>query len=414
MDTAEIDLRRYIEIVWKWRLVIVLLTVSAVVASGVFSFFVLSPVYETKVTLFVTDAAQSQQSIRPSGDTSVAESVSRIPAMTLNTYMSQITSPYLLDRVVGVIGLPDLGASSIGSMISAQVLKDTSLIEVRVQNTDRALAVTIANTIASEFVQFVSEMNQERMAKSLTFLTEQEAMLKKDLAAAYEELGVIQSRPDNAASIARDISTKSQVVVRLGEDLARLQTDITLVNASLRQIGQEIAAMPATETPTPAFQALVAAQSEKVTQLADSSARASAIAQEVSSLERSLTTLEGKLVVAQNQEAVVKANASRLESTLNLLSSKMVEAQMAHSLNLGEATISVVAPAMEPRNPVKPRKMVNMAVAGVLGGFVSVLLVFVLEYMDNTIKTQDDVLKYLGIGTLGSIPMVDARQRRKR
>ena len=414
MDTAEIDLRRYIEIVWKWRLVIVLLTVSAVVASGVFSFFVLSPVYETKVTLFVTDAAQSQQSIRPSGDTSVAESVSRIPAMTLNTYMSQITSPYLLDRVVGVIGLPDLGASSIGSMISAQVLKDTSLIEVRVQNTDRALAVTIANTIASEFVQFVSEMNQERMAKSLTFLTEQEAMLKKDLAAAYEELGVIQSRPDNAASIARDISTKSQVVVRLGEDLARLQTDITLVNASLRQIGQEIAAMPATETPTPAFQALVAAQSEKVTQLADSSARASAIAQEVSSLERSVTTLEGKLVVAQNQEAVVKANASRLESTLNLLSSKMVEAQMAHSLNLGEATISVVAPAMEPHNPVKPRKMVNMAVAGVLGGFVSVLLVFVLEYMDNTIKTQDDVLKYLGIGTLGSIPLVDTRQRRKR
>ena len=78
MDTAEIDLRRYIEIIWKWKLVIGLLTAAAVAASGIISFFVLSPVYETKVTLFVTDIAASQQSIRQSGDSSVAETVSRI------------------------------------------------------------------------------------------------------------------------------------------------------------------------------------------------------------------------------------------------------------------------------------------------------------------------------------------------
>ena len=142
--------------------------------------------------------------------------------------------------------------------------------------------------------------------------------------------------------------------------------------------------------------------------------RASAASQEISSLERAVAGLEGKLVAAQNEEAVAKAGVDRLESTLNLLSAKIVEAQMAHSLNLGETTISVVSPAMEPKNPVKPRKIVNMAVAGVLGGFVSLLLVFVLEYMDNTIKTADDVQKYLNTGTLGTIPLIDGRKRRKK
>jgi capsular polysaccharide biosynthesis protein len=299
-------------------------------------------------------------------------------------------------------------------MVSAQVLKDTSLIEIRVQNTDKVLAVQIANTMASEFVQFVSEMNQERMSKSLTFLQEQETAVKADLAIAYDELSRIQSRPDNAASITRDISTKNQVVVALRGDLAKLQTDVTMLSAGVRQVEAAMAATPQSERTGAAYQALVTSQAQKVAELANASARASAMAQEIASLERSVTSLEGKLVTAQNEEAVVKADATRLEATLNLLSSKMVEAQMAHSLNLGETTISVVSPAMEPRNPVKPRKLVNMAVAGVLGGFVSVLLVFVLEYMDNTVKTQDDVQKYLNIGTLGSIPVVDARQRRKR
>ncbi len=421
MDTAEIDLRRYIEILWKWRLIIVLLTASAVAVSAVVSFFVLSPVYETNVTLFVTDAAQSQSSIKQSGDSSVVDTVSRIPAMTLNTYMNQITSPSLLDRVIKVMERADLEPSMLSKMISTQVLKDTSLIEVRVQNTDKALAVRIANTIASEFVQFVSDMNQERMAKSLTFLAEQETVLKADLKAAYDELGVIQSRTENAASITRDIATKNQVIVNLRQELAKLQTDVTVFSASLKQIQAQVKATSPTiageggaDVPNPVYETLVVSQAQAVDELALATARATATAQEVTSLERSVTELEGKLASAQNEEAVAKASVERLESTLKLLSSSIVEAQMAHSLNLGETSISLVSPALEPQSPVKPRKMLNMAVAGVLGGFISILLVFVLEYMDNTIRTQDDVQKFLGIGTLGSIPVVDVKQRRKR
>jgi capsular polysaccharide biosynthesis protein len=424
LDTAEIDLRRYVEVLWKWKLVIVLLTAAAVAASAVFSFFVLSPVYETRVTLLVTNAAQNQQSAGSASGSSVAETVSKIPTMTLNTYMSQMMSPYFLSRVVAKINLPRLAPDSLSPMVTAQVLKDTSLVEVRVQNTDRALAAKIANTIASEFVQFVSEQNEERMSRSLAFLEEQAAILTKDLTAAYASLTALQAKPDSMASISREMSSKNQVIVKLREDLAGQDMDIALLGASIRQIDRELAATPATVggapadgnsgTPNPAYQALKASRTEKSGLLADASARAAVLQTEIASLEASTAALEAKLATAQNNEAILRTNVTRLESTLNLLSSKTVEAQMAHSLNLGDTTISVVSPALEPNSPVKPRKMVNMAVAGVLGGFVSVLLVFVLEYMDNTVKTQEDVAKYLNLGTLGAIPVMESRQRRKR
>ncbi len=57
-----------------------------------------------------------------------------------------------------------------------------------------------------------------------------------------------------------------------------------------------------------------------------------------------------------------------------------------------------------PLEPVKPNKKLNVAIAFFLGLMVSVGIVFVLEYMDNTIKSQEDLEKYLEIPVLGMIP----------
>lgn len=66
--------------------------------------------------------------------------------------------------------------------------------------------------------------------------------------------------------------------------------------------------------------------------------------------------------------------------------------------------VQIIDEAEVPANPVKPRPMLNMAVAGTLGMIMSMLLVFFIEYMDNTIKTTSEVDKYLGYPVIGMIP----------
>ncbi len=48
-----------------------------------------------------------------------------------------------------------------------------------------------------------------------------------------------------------------------------------------------------------------------------------------------------------------------------------------------------------------------MAIAGVLGLMLGMFLVFLLEYLDNTIKTPEDVERYLGLPVIGTIPMAN-------
>lgn len=57
-----------------------------------------------------------------------------------------------------------------------------------------------------------------------------------------------------------------------------------------------------------------------------------------------------------------------------------------------------------PLNPVKPNKKLNVAIAFLIGLLGSTGIVFLLEYLDSTIKSEEDVERYLNVPVIGIIP----------
>jgi capsular polysaccharide biosynthesis protein len=58
--------------------------------------------------------------------------------------------------------------------------------------------------------------------------------------------------------------------------------------------------------------------------------------------------------------------------------------------------------------------MLNMAVAGLLGIMAAVAAAFLFEYLDNTIKTPEDVRQHLDLPLLGSIPVMSPGRLKER
>lgn len=69
--------------------------------------------------------------------------------------------------------------------------------------------------------------------------------------------------------------------------------------------------------------------------------------------------------------------------------------------------ITIIDEAIVPTNPVSPRLNLNIAIAFVLGLMVALGVAFLLEYLDNTLKTGDDVEKYLKLPVLAVVPLVE-------
>jgi len=86
----------------------------------------------------------------------------------------------------------------------------------------------------------------------------------------------------------------------------------------------------------------------------------------------------------------------------NLLAQVFME-QVVNIMKLDN--VQIIDVAKIPENPVKPRPLFNIAIAGVLGVMLGIGVVFLIEYLDNTIKSPEDIERYIGLPVLGIIPM---------
>jgi len=86
---------------------------------------------------------------------------------------------------------------------------------------------------------------------------------------------------------------------------------------------------------------------------------------------------------------------------------KVFETRIVKIMNVDNVSILAKASVSENPSPIKPRPLINIAIALVIGVMVGVGLAFLLEYFDNTIKDEQEIEKLLGISVLGVIPTMN-------
>ena len=72
--------------------------------------------------------------------------------------------------------------------------------------------------------------------------------------------------------------------------------------------------------------------------------------------------------------------------------------------------IAIIDRAQAPRLPVRPNSLLNLAIGLMLGLMLGVLLALVLEFLDDTLKTPEDVEQKLRLPVLGIVPKLGQRQ----
>ena len=87
-----------------------------------------------------------------------------------------------------------------------------------------------------------------------------------------------------------------------------------------------------------------------------------------------------------------------LENTLQMIQESSVFASSRMN------NIGIIDSAYPPREPLKPKKAMNIFLGVMVGLFGGVLLAFLADYLDDTIKTDEDLKRYVGkIPFLGSL-----------
>jgi capsular polysaccharide biosynthesis protein len=72
--------------------------------------------------------------------------------------------------------------------------------------------------------------------------------------------------------------------------------------------------------------------------------------------------------------------------------------------------VLIVDKAQQPTKQDNPNPKLNMAIAFFIGIMSSLGIAFLLEYLDNTVKSQEDIEKLTGIPVIGIIPLTKDKQ----
>ena len=291
------ELRQYFSIIWKWLWLIVLGTFLAGGTAYVVSKN-MTPIYQASATLLISEARSPEMSDYTSLLTS---------ERLAKTYSELLKKRPIMEEVIKRFDLA-LTPGELAETVSVQLVRDTQLIELRVDGTDPQLATSIANEIPQVFIGQTEAMQSTRFAGSKENLAKQMTVLEADMESIQQAIDELRSSkaPDQA-------------------ELARLQGNLAQYQNSYSSL-------------------------------------------------------------LKSYEEIRLAEAEAIDSVI------------------------VVEPSQVPKNPIKPRTLMNTLLAAVVGCMLAVGVAFLIEYLDDTIKTPDDVKRTTNLPTLGAVTRIEGAE----
>lgn len=345
----------------------------------------------------------------------------------------------------------DVAYLKLRSMLTVSEVRNTDLIQVSVLDKDRQEAADLANTIALEYQKKRIDEQQSWVARSLVQLEDEvqkqrrkveelrDSMTKirvegkiydlnpesvEDPRQAEEAIlqNVESQVNDTRIKVATLKSKQQQIQAMTDEQIMRSLKTFEMDDATITQILPQYEACVSEEARLlnsglgpnhPNVQSLQAKKRVYAQQLADQIAvlRKSLVANlEIS--EKSLEAMEQKLGDARTHQMEAKSKALHYQEAKNeyLKAKRILEsAESRYSTEAMQRTMPQSPAAIWEKAevsdfPAKPKVAQNMIIAVAVGLALGVGLAFLIEYLDTSVKTMQDIEAALGVPVLAVIP----------
>ncbi len=129
-------------------------------------------------------------------------------------------------------------------------------------------------------------------------------------------------------------------------------------------------------------------------------------------LDMSYESLLGKVTVESvNSTQVMRISAQDEDPELaqQIVASIVEQAPDIIIQTVKAGSVEVISQPKAGENPVSPRKMMNTAIAGMLGLALGLGVIFLRSMLNNKFMTDTDINKKLGLTVLGVIPQVNMK-----
>ncbi len=419
LEEPEFNLRDFLDVVRRrWGIIVVPFLVMVGGALGLS--LATPPVYRASTTVTI-DKSPPVILIDRAGEVSLFADQPATQAPDVNTLAELIRSDVVGDGAVARLmpALGEEGARAALAGLGVQVIRDTELVRIAVEHTDPKVAAASANAIVESLVDMNLKARRRRATEIRLFIDDQLGRAGEKLRASEAELVAYKNRHGDV-SLAEETTLALQKMAALEAQrvevrlprleaaplVGSLQSQLATLQIELSGLRQQFTSQHPTVISTEAKleETKRRLQAELSRNQQTEQSRERAIAAAIGQYEnkiREVPTREAEL-------ARLTRNTKEAEQIYLLLSSKFQQALIAEA-SIG-SVIQVVDSAKVPDSPARQRTRRTTVFGAVLGLLLGVAGTLMMEQLDDTVRSAEDVEHVLGAPVLGTIPL--ARPRR--
>ncbi len=464
-DSPVLDLPTLLRIFHRWRWLI-LAAAGAGAAIGIAAALLTTPMYRASVLLQVNPPTVEILDQKSGGTTDTST-----PWDFVATQVGLLKSTALAKRVAESLNLPSDPAIVDQSIDPTQRVKaatgvveggldvtvpdEGQLITFSFTSDSPQLAAKIANGIADEFINSDLQRQYQSSAYARNFLQRQIAKTRGELEASERALvhyaqseGIINTSSDQSGSPVEGggTSPQSESLVALNQALADATAKRVAAEAAYRAAlggGVTSAETASSQALRQSRAALEAQYQQKRTMMKPDHPEMVSLRSQIEELDRQIAQENSKVASARinslrdDYKAAVAAEqalktrvANAKSQVLDLRGRSVRYAILQRDVDtnralydallqrykeigvaggIGKTPVSIVDRATVPSGPFKPNFSIDLIAGLVLGFIAGVCAAVVLEYLNDTIRTAEDVRKKLGLPCLGRIPRAKGR-----
>lgn len=327
--------------------------------------------------------------------------------------------------------------------VDVRPLRRTSLVVISATSESSVNAALFANTHASSYIDWVREKRMEQQARGLKFLSaqaeelrEKVADLEREMADYAESNSIVALNKDENITVQK-MSRLNQLLTdatakRIVEEKAFQEAEASLnknsagyddastqaIRSELAKLDAEYQQLSAKFTDSyPRMQQLrsqitrlkesVASQREQI--VAGLKAKFLAAVAEEKSLREELEQQKSQTFELSKREVQYNVINRELTTSRELLQSVLKQIkETSLAVESNASNVSVVDYAAIPQRPSFPVKKQMLAIGVLAGMLIGVSLAFLLSYLDNSVRTPEDVQRSLRLPALGVVPSFGA------
>ena len=333
---------------------------------------------------------------------------------------------------------PELGAF-LGSLTVKRV-PNSRLMDISFEATSPDLAAQVVNAHIRNFIDQNRRSHYDATTAATTWLTDQLDELKikvknsEDARLDYERKNQIWELDDKQNLTTQRLSEISRQLIEAQGERMRKQSLFEFAKAGDADLVPQIRDSATVQDLLHKRGDLHAQYAEAINQYGPNFPKVLRLQSQLKEIDQSLDREKRAVVVrlgseyheAQQREALLVRTLDQQKAEANLMSGRMVQYNILKrdaeadkalydglltklkeagiSAALQSSNIRVVDPAMIPSFPSRPAKARNVALAFLVGLVGGIGLAILREYMDNTVKTPDDIETLARLPSLAVVP----------